>query len=110
MERESVSMEKTITIQPQSTLSLTLTHPVQGGADEAGPSSGKKRASEPDGEDGQSKKPRLTEEDGDITLHVDHQAKVIDISIDGNQISSPLMESVKMAVSLPFGNLVWLIE
>ena len=108
MERESVSMEETITIQPQSTLSLTLTHPVQGGADEAGPSSGKKRASEPDGEDKQSKKPRLTEEDGDI--HVDHQSKVIDISIDGNQISSPLMESVKMAVSLLFGNLVWLIE
>ena len=108
MERESVSMEETITIQPQSTLSLTLTHPVQGGT--AGPSSGKKRASEPDGEDGQSKKPRLTEEDGDITLHVDHQAKVIDISIDGNHISSPLMECVKMAVSLQFGSLVWLIE
>jgi len=77
-------MEETITIQTQSTLFLTLTHPVQGGADEAGPSSGKKRASEPGRKDGQSKKPRLTEEDGDITLHVDHQAKVVDISMDGN--------------------------
>jgi len=83
----------------QSTLSLTLTHPVQGGTDEAGPSSGKKGASEFGEEDGQSKKPRLTE-DGDITLHVDHQSKVIDISIDGNHISSPLIECVKMAVSL----------
>jgi len=59
---------------------------------------------------GSPRNPRLTKEDGDITLHVDHQAKVIDISIDGNHISSPLMEGVKMAVSLQFGNLVWLIE
>ena len=103
MEGQSVSMEETITIQPQPTLSFTLTHPAQGGADEVGSSSGKKRASGPDGEDGQSKKPRLAEEDGDITLHVDHQ--VIDVSIDGSHISSPLMEGVRMAVSLLFGSL-----
>ena len=78
----------------QPALALTLTQPAQEGA------GGKKRASEPDGQDGQSKKPRLTEDDDVIILQEDHQAKDIDISIDGNRISSPLMGSVKIAVSL----------